>query len=233
MDSFLQMRFFTSLGLAAGVAAAVAVSAPVSAQVVVEDVIVIPVDSRFGAPPGSVTQVASVAVPEDFQGVECIFDVQDVNNESVHPNNDLILSSGSTSGEVQNFETEAFGTVGASLMLTLGPTVDVSIRMGPDGRSSGGVNISVDCPLPAAPTTTAPTPSTSEPTPEVPESTPSVPATTPTTPVGVGGETASNAPGGAATLPATGPSGTFWAGLIAAIMLVTGGGLVYAVRRPH
>lgn len=120
-------------------------SAGVGAQEVIEDIISIPVDSVLRAAPGTVTQIATAPVPEAFQGSDCIAEVESINQESVHPDNDLILVSGETSGEVLDFESEAFQDTTAEIPLTLGTDLVVSLRMGPNGVSSGGVLITVDC----------------------------------------------------------------------------------------
>ena len=163
-----------------------------SAQVV-EDIISLPVDSVLEAPEGSVTLVASASVPGEFQGAACIAEVEVDNQESVHDGNDLIVSSGGTSGVVENFESEAFGIRTVEIPLTLGSTVEVSLRMGEDEISSGGVFITIDC-TQTVPPTTAP--------PETPATT--VPDVTPTTTI-----VSALPPGGGATSPpaVAGPCG--------------------------
>lgn len=198
-------------------------SGVVSAQVV-EDIIRIPVDSVLRAPENSVTLVASAPVPAEFQGTNCIAEVEVDNQQSEHDGNDLIVASGGTSGELQNFETEAFGVRTVEIPLTLGTTVDVSLRMGPDEISSGGVFITVDC-TQAVPPTTAP--------PEVGPGT-TVPESAPTTTIVAAlppGGGAASPPGAAqpsapaGELPATGPSGTTWAAIAAIALIGAGLGL--------
>ena len=117
--------------------AAFAGAAPsTSAQQVIENIITIPVDSVLYADKDSITPVASAPVPAEFQGSACIAEVEADNQESVHLNNNLIISSGNTSGTVFDFESEAFGVTGAEIPLTLGTTVDVSLQMGPAQVSS-------------------------------------------------------------------------------------------------
>ena len=204
-----------------------------SAQVV-ENIISIPVDSVLRAPEGSVTQVASAPVPGEFQGSECVAEVEADNQVSVHDNNDLIVSSGATSGVVDNFESEAFGSRTVVIPLTLGTTVDVSLRMGPDEVSSGGVFITVDC-TPTAPPVPAP-PVTAPPT-----TAPSESSTTTTTVVAAlppgGGATSPPAavqpPSPSSGLPSTGPSGTTWAAIAAIAMISAGLGLIRLSRQPR
>ena len=212
-----------------------------SAQVV-EDIISIPVDSVLRAPVNSVTLVASAPVPGEFQGTDCIAEVEVDNQESEHDGNDLIVASGGTSGVLENFETEAFGVRTIEIPLTLGATVDVSLRMGPDEISSGGVFITVDCAESVPPTTEPPTtePPTTEPPATVPPESTVPGVSAPTTTV-----VSALPPGGGATpppaaaqppsggLPATGPSGTTWAAIAATLMLGAGLGLSRLARQPH
>ena len=207
-----------------GAAAVLAAGSVASAQVV-EDIISLPVDSVLQAPEGSVTLVASAPVPGEFVGASCIAEVEVDNQESEHEGNDLIVSSGTTSGVLENFETEAFGVRTIEIPLTLGSTVDVSLRMGEDEISSGGVFITVDC-TQTVPPTTAPEPTTPEPT-------------TPTTTIvgalppggGVTSPPAQPSAPSSGSLPATGPSGTTWAALAATLLLGAGFGLTRLARQ--
>ncbi len=232
-------------------------SGVVSAQVV-ENIISIPVDSVLRAPAGSVTLVASAPVPGEFQGARCVAEVEVDNQESVHDQNDLIVASGATSGVVANFESEAFGVRTVEIPLTLGTTVDISLRMGPDEVSSGGVFITVDCTPTTPPTTTPPTttPPTTGPSTTTTTTPPTTgPSTTTTTtppivaPPTTGPSTTTTTvvatlpPGGGAPnppaavqpppsgLPATGPSGTTWAAIAAIALIGAGLGLTGLSRQ--
>jgi len=219
-----------------GAATLLGASSAVSAQIV-EDIIRIPVDSVLRAPENSVTLVASAPVPGEFQGTDCIAVVEVDNQQSEHEGNDLIIASGNTSGELQNFETEAFGVRTIEIPLTLGATVDVSLRMGPDRISSGGVFITVDCTQPVPPTTVPPTTAPPEvgpgtTVPESPTATTTIVAALP--PGGATSPPAAAQPSaGSGELPATGPSGTTWATLAAIVLLGTGLGLARLARQPR
>ena len=218
------MRITKFLGLAVGAVAAVAFAAPASAQTIVEDIIVIPVDSVLYADPGTVTPIASEPVPERFRGLDCIAEVEALNQSSIHPNNDLIIQSGSTAGEVDDYESVAFASTGASVPLTLGSTVDVSQRMGPAGVTSGGAVITIDCTLAFPPETTEPP--TTEPAPTTTAVSALPPSQAPTPPAAQ--PPAAQQP---SSLPATGPSGTMWTAIAAIVLVAGGGGLVVAARR--
>lgn len=215
-----------------GAATLVGGGAIVSAQVV-DNIISIPVDSILRAPQGSVTLVASAQVPGEFQGVACIAEVEVDNQQSEHDGNDLIVASGGTSGMLENFETEAFGVRTVEIPLTLGSTVDVSLRMGPDEISSGGVFITVDCTQTEPPTTEPPTtapPTTTPPEVGTPTTVPGAPTTSVVAALPPTGGQTGTAPG---SLPATGPSGTTWAALAATALLGAGFGLAQLARRPQ
>ena len=80
------------------------------------------------------------------RGRQCSVAAEGINQESVHPNSDLLVRSGG--GEVAlldverapNVRTEATGT------LTLGTDVSVFVRLGPDGLFLGGLVLTIDCP---------------------------------------------------------------------------------------
>lgn len=210
-----------------GAVAALAAGGVASAQVV-EDIISIPIDSVLLAPEGSVTLIASAPVPGEFQSADCVAEVEVDNQESVHDGNDLIVASGSTSGVVENFESEAFGVRTVAIPLTLGSTVDVSLRMGEDEISSGGVFITIDCRQTVPPTTAPP----EDPETTVPEPTPTTSIVNALPPGGpVTGPPAVGQPSApTAALPATGPSATTWAAIAAVALLGAGLGLTRLAR---
>jgi LPXTG-motif cell wall-anchored protein len=110
------------------------------------DIITIPASGVVRGEPGSTINVTTAAVPDDYVGADCVARVTGANNESVHQGNDLIVASGATSGVVADFESVASASVNASLPLTLGDTVTVSVRLGESSRiSSGGLTVVVDC----------------------------------------------------------------------------------------
>jgi hypothetical protein len=108
-------------------------------------VIEIPLDTVVRGAPGSEHLLATVPVAPEDVGRECGVVVEGVNNESAHPNTDLLVRSGG--GEVvaldveraPNVRTEAAGT------LVLGTDVSVFVRLGPDGVFSGGLVVTVEC----------------------------------------------------------------------------------------
>ena len=94
--------------------------------------IVIPINTIVEAPEGSHTVLATEPVPEQYLGQSCAVLAETANNESTHPGNDLVVSSGGSSGTLPDVEAESVGTVHASGRVVLGSEVVVTLVMGPD-----------------------------------------------------------------------------------------------------
>jgi hypothetical protein len=190
-------------GLGAVGVAALTSGGPVSAQ---------DIDIEFGGvatgAPGSTAAVAEEAVPGEFVGRACVGFLEEANNPSVHAGNDLIITSGDDVIEVLNMETIADSRVRLDERITLGETLRLEIRFGPDGVSSSSHVLTLDCP--EVPPDTPPTtdvPVTNPPDegsvpPEItlPPDTVTPPATPPATPPSTVSPPATVAP------PTTGPS---------------------------
>lgn len=117
--------------------------------------VTIPVDTVVRAPEGSITDFEPVIqVPEENQGQECSVVAHAQNQTSVHPDNDLLVTSGSSQVVIPDVEAEPGGTVEGEGTLVLGTTIVVSLRMGPDGVFSAGFDVIVDCPPDETTTTT-------------------------------------------------------------------------------
>ncbi len=174
---------------------------------------------------GDILRVASVDVDPGMVGWRCTGTAQTENNASEHPDNDFILTSGSSSTEILDWEALAGEITNTSGTLVLGESITVDLRLGPRGVSSGGVRIVLTCsppPPPETTTTTAPesTTTTTSPTTttthaDPPPSTVTIPPddTTTTEPPPVGGVSA----GGGATAAG---------GWEAAVLSLAGGALV-------
>ncbi len=136
------------------------------------DDIIIPIDNERGirGEPGSITTLATAPVEDELVGATCQAELIETNNESVHPDNDLIITSGTWSETVENFESDALSVNVIQGGITLGETVVVQLRFGPNGVSSAGFELAFDCSNPVFPTTTTEAPATTEvpPTTEVP-----------------------------------------------------------------
>jgi hypothetical protein len=116
--------------------------------------VTIPVDTVVRAPEGSITDFEPVVqVPEENQGQECSVVAHAQNQGSVHPDNDLLVTSGSSQVVIPDVEAEPGGSVEGQGTLVLGTTIVVSLRMGPDEVFSAGFDVVIDC-LPDETTTT-------------------------------------------------------------------------------
>lgn len=139
-----------------------------------DEIINVPIDTvitRQGVREGDVRLMATAPVDADLVGSTCFVESEADNQTSVHPGNDVIVSSGSDQVVIPGVEDEPGQISLASGTLTLGTEIAVSVRLGPDRQFSGGIIVSLDCDLPASeePTTTVATLDSTEP--ESPETT--------------------------------------------------------------
>ena len=139
-------------------ALAMTVSAVNISQIVTE--IKIPITKIVRAPAGSETFLASAEVPDEFIGKVCAVVARSANQGSVHPDNDLVVSSGGSEVVLRDVEGESDGAVVAQGDLELGPQVVVTLVMGPDKVFSAGMTVVVDCSLDPPETSTTPPPET-------------------------------------------------------------------------
>jgi hypothetical protein len=104
--------------------------------------------------PGSVHQLASGPVPAADVGCDANVTIASANNESLHPNSDLLVQTGGQTLTLPDVEkTTAPDTITGPM--TLGSSVVVSVRLGADGVYSGAAaTVTWRC-LPP-PTTTPP-----------------------------------------------------------------------------
>jgi len=179
----------------------------------------VPIDSDARGPNDSVHLLATIVVEANLVGAQCTAFVDTQNQTSVHPDSDIIVDSGGTQVVVLDVERESFGVIHGQGTLTLGDTVTVSVRLGEDGRFSGGLTLTIDCESP--PATTVP-PDVSATTAETTSSTQATTSTTEVSPtvsgIVVTGPSNPQVGGTASTLPFT--------GMTNASLAVTGAGMV-------
>lgn len=128
---------------------------PVYAQ---EASIEISIDGVARGDAGEVVEVATETVDPDLVGAECAGTLTILNNESVHDGNALIVTTGGVEQVIPDVEAQPEGTIALTESLTLGDTITVDLRFGPDGVSSGGLVLSLVCSQVAVTTTTASAP---------------------------------------------------------------------------
>ena len=153
---------------------------------------------------GTTHALVAFDVPSSLVGASCTFEAVADNNISVHPGNDLIMSSGGDSVTLPNVERAPGAVTPSNGSITLGDTINVTLFLGTDngngrGVYSGGFTVNVSC-------TTQPSPSpTPSPSPEPSETE----SPRPPGEVESGGEVSSGGEadsGETGSLPFTGPA---------------------------
>lgn len=199
----------------------VAGAGPVEAQT---PAIVIPIDTVItGGSLGQEYPVGNAQVPAGLVGQTCDVRAVAVNQASVHPNNDLVVRTGSSEVVMLDVERATDAITPASGSVVLGPEIDVFVRMGPSTVFSAGMIVEFSCTPP--PTTTPTTQPTTTPTTQPTSSTAS---TTPGTqnPTTTAGRTSS---GGSGSLPVTGGDSSRTA--MVSLILVAGGAMLVMFAR--
>jgi cell division septation protein DedD len=197
----------------------VAIGAAVAAEVIIE----IPIDTvvmdRRNGQPGDIHELETVPVPPEAVGLTCPVAAISGNQRSVHPNNDLIAASGSSSVTMLDVERAPLVRTDADGPLTLGNTVTASLRIGEDLVFSGGFVILIVCqtnggttvpPTTVPPTTVPPTtvpPTTVPPTTVPPTTVPPTTAPTTTAPTSSTSPASSTTPTTQQTASSSIPSG--------------------------
>ncbi len=128
-------------------AAIIALATPAQADILLE------FDRLISGVEGSVRTIGEVEVASDLVGQTCQVSVIGENQASVHPGNDLIVSTGGSSAVVVGVEDEVDAGINHTSQLVLGPSIVVQLRFGPDELSSLGFSLSFDCTQPATTTT--------------------------------------------------------------------------------
>jgi LPXTG-motif cell wall-anchored protein len=199
--------------------------------------VTIPLDTVVYIPWDSNRLLATEPVPEQFAGQSCGVSGISRNQDSVHPDNDLIVRSGASEVILENVEDEPGETLHAAGTLTLDSDVTVTLHMGPDAIFSAGIDVIIDCSqvTPTTIETTTTTSTTLTTTTTGPTST-SVPAETTTTAEDevlgtvITSTTVGNQVGDLEELPFTGPNDGAWL-FIGGSLLAVGGILVVGARR--
>ena len=143
-----------------GVASAAVIAVMVSGPPAQAADLSIPIDTTIdgGIAEGQQASLATVATV-DLEGATC--DVRAVRTGGAETNagNDLVVSSGGDSTTLVDVERQPDAVTDGG-MITLGPTLSVTVVMGEDEQFSAAISVELDCGLPAvtsAPTTAAST----------------------------------------------------------------------------
>lgn len=136
-------RSLLSLAALALLVASFGATQPVRAA---EDTVVkIPITALIYQPVGTMEQVASVNVNPDLIGLECSVATQADNQGSVHPGNNLIVTSGENMVVLEDVERAAGAITSATSVLQLADTVTVTLEMGSDEIFSANMTLSITC----------------------------------------------------------------------------------------
>ena len=197
----------------------------------------IPLDTVVFIPWDSNRLLATEPVPEQFAGLTCGVTGNSHNQDSVHPDNDLIVRSGASEAILENVEDEPGETVHAAGTLILDTEVTVTLHMGPDAVFSAGIDVIIDCSQVTPTTIETTTTSTALATTTTAAAGTSVPGVETTTTVEdevlgtvITSTTVGDQVGDLEELPFTGPVDGAWL-FIGGSLLAIGGILVVGTRR--
>lgn len=118
----------------------------------------VPLNTFVQAGVGEIVQLVSMPVDSELVGATCSWEFHATNQESVHPGNDLILSTGGTDTVVPGVENAPGQVLDVAGSFQLGEMVTVSLRMGADEVFSAGLSVEVLCEDHDVPTTATTTP---------------------------------------------------------------------------
>ncbi len=173
----LRQRISTALTVAVIITDVVLFVTAVRAQEIVPLGVDLPIETVYRGDPGDINPVATIPAEP---GAECVAVLESRNNESEHPNSDILVGPVTFT----NVETASFQAAALTFVST-GP-IDVAVRLGADGVFSAGFTLEVTC---NPPTTTTEPPESGSTTTVSTATTSTLPPATPTTlsPPPVGG----------------------------------------------
>ena len=105
----------------------------------------VPVTTIIRGSVGSVHELASKDVDQKYQGMVCDVNATAENQGSVHPGNNIIVSSNGNSVTLADVERSGGVITHADGKLELGSKVEVSLKMGQDKVFSGGMDLNITC----------------------------------------------------------------------------------------
>lgn len=178
---------------------ALAMSFATGVAAAAQDSLIVPLDTVVRAPAGSSTVLAEIAVDSDLVGLECTIEASAINQSSVHPGNDIVVSTGTSSVTLRDVEGEPSKSTTADGTVILGPAITLTLIMGPDGVFSAGASVQFTC---APPTTTTTSTTSTTTTSTTTTTTTSTTTTATTVPTSVAPTTATTVPT-TTTMPTT------------------------------
>ncbi len=115
-------------------------------QEIVPQGVDLPIETVYRGDPGTINHVATIPAEP---GLNCVAVLESRNNESEHPNSDILVGPVTFT----NVETASFQA--AALTFTSTGPIDVAVRLGGDGVFSAGFTLEVTCNPPTTTTTKA------------------------------------------------------------------------------
>ena len=105
----------------------------------------IPVKTIIRGEEGSEHLLAEKEVDAKIVGMKCEVKATAKNQGSVHPGNNIVVSSGNENVTLVNVEREANGLTEAEGQLTMSNELKVTLVLGKDKVFSGGMNVDLHC----------------------------------------------------------------------------------------
>lgn len=128
-----------------------------------QTVITIEIEGVARGDEGEEVVLAERAVDPADVGATCSGTLTTENNSSVHPDNTLVITTGDTRAEIPNVEEFPGEMLVIEETLVLGDSIVVSMIFGPNGVTSGGMTLVLEC-MQQETTTTTTTSTTVAPT---------------------------------------------------------------------
>ncbi len=123
----------------------------------------LPVETVIRAGEGSVIELGRITVDTGLAGPLCTWSASVMNQESVHPGNNIVVRSGETELLLAGVEDAELKVTSNTGSVYLADEVVVELIMGPDEVFSGGLELTIDYTSCQEPTTTTTTPPVVEP----------------------------------------------------------------------
>ena len=134
-----RIRFMTTRAMVLIVISSMMMAIGVGAAAAETEKFTIPIDTiviEKRQAPGFIKELLTRAIEARLLGATCTVTASAGNQESVHPNNDLIIGSGGSSVTLADVERAPGAVTHASGQLTLGSAIILSVRLGADLRFS-------------------------------------------------------------------------------------------------
>lgn len=134
------------LSIITGIALSIAL--PVQVMASSEPQISVPVNTVIRGDVGSTHILAEKETEQELIGMVCTVNATAKNQGSVHPGNNIVVSSGDDSVTLVNVEREANGITNAEGELSMSSDLTVTLVLGEDKVFSGGMDVNLHCEKP-------------------------------------------------------------------------------------